>query len=287
MPLGTEEYRESFVGGGGVFFGLAPNVVKRRWINDLNPGLMSVYEALRDRSVDFINMCREIVPVIKGEEEVSTKGTGKKYNRRLGEIFDKFKYNEGMDQALRYFFINRTVWGGRVNYDPKFESRMYYSNPNGWNITVKPNFLESLCEHIRSTEVTCGDYSELLRGSGESVWCYMDPPYIVDTMFNKGSKLYEYGFDMDQHREFVLNCKKTQHRIAISYDDKPEVREWFKEADGFHIYEHIWKYCGSTNKEKVDGKELVITNYVRPVTVDSYIRTGCADFEAGSIFDSI
>lgn len=276
MPAGTEEFREPFVGGGGVFFGLHPSLVKNRWVNDLNSGLIEVYKAFRDRPEEFLKICREIAPPEKNEEEVSTKGTGKKYNKRLGEKFNEFKYNDAMDQALRYYFINRTVWAGRVNYDPAFESRMYYSNPNGWNIVKRDGFLESIANHIKFTKITSVSYEELLEAPGDNVWVYLDPPYVVDTKLNKGSKLYQFGFTMDQHRQFVEHCKNTKHKIAISYDDVSEVKDWFKD---FYIYEHTWKYCGTTQNEKTDGKELIITNYERPNAVKEQIKLSGTDLD--------
>lgn len=274
MPSGTLEYREPFVGGGGVFFGLAPNRVQRRWINDLNTPLVSVYRAFKDRPDEFIKLCRTVAPHGVGEEEVSTKGTGKKYNKRLGELFESYKYNEEMDQALRYFFINRTVWAGRVNYDRAFESRLYYSNPNGWNVTTRPGFLEAVAAHVAGTVISSTDYSVLLDSSSSeglpstespsTVWVYLDPPYVVDTKLASKSKLYECGFTWDDHKLFVDRCKATKYRICISYDDVPEVREWFQAADGFHVYEHTWTYSGTSQSEKTVGKELVITNYPRP-----------------------
>jgi site-specific DNA-adenine methylase len=167
MPTGTTEYREPFVGGGGVYFALEGKLLQRRWINDLNPGLVSVYEAFISKPAEFIALCRTIAPHQVGEAEISTKGTGKAYNKRLGEVFESFKYDEVMDQALRYFFLNRTVWAGRVNYDPDFESRLYYSNPNGWNVTKRPGFLEAIAEHMRGTELTKGDYGVLLESPPE------------------------------------------------------------------------------------------------------------------------
>jgi DNA adenine methylase len=255
-PSVVKEYREPFVGGGGIFFAIDPSI--KTWINDINPGLISLYGALKERPENFIENCRKIIPMQEGEESVSTKGTGKKYNKRLGEVFDSLKYNEEADQALRYFFINRTVWAGRVNYDPAFKSRMYYSNPQGWNI-VKTDKLEKASKHISNTKITNTDYVNLLEEPGEDVWIYLDPPYVVDTKFKKGSKLYEFGFSMEDHIRFVDNVKKCKHKVCISYDNKTDVKEWFK--NDFYIYEHDWTYSGSTQKVKTIGKELIITNY--------------------------
>lgn len=264
MPVDTVEYRECFVGGGGVYFGLSPTRVKKRWINDVNPHLISVYRALTERADEFLALCRMIPPMQPGESEVATKGTGKKYNERLGQVFAKFAAGNSfcsdslLDQAIRYFFINRTVWAGRVNYDPEFASRMYYSNPTGWNIVGREGYLETIVRHMSGTRITCGDYEQLLQEDGERVWIYCDPPYVVDTHLNKGSKLYQYGFTMDEHERFVDACKRTKHRVLISYDDVPEVHNWFK---GFEIQKKTWTHCGTTLEKKRAGNELVIANY--------------------------
>jgi len=121
-PESYVEYREPFIGGGGIFFGIDPIGISR-WINDAHSGLVEVYKALRDRPVDFINMCRDIAPQEEGEPEISTS-TGKRYNKRLYELFESIKLDEECDQAFRYFFVNRTVWMGRVNYD--IPSRLYF-----------------------------------------------------------------------------------------------------------------------------------------------------------------
>lgn len=264
LPTGTEEYREAFVGGGGIFFGLSPTKVQKRWINDVNRNLIAVYEAFRDRPQAFIDACRAIEPMKAHEPKVSTKtANGKKYNARLGEVFFKFAQDQGMDPALRYYFLNRTVWGGRVNYDPKMTSRLYYSNPTGWNIVAKDGFLESVASHLEGTHITCGDYKQVLQADGNKVWIYLDPPYWVDTEFVKTDKLYEFGFTKEDHIALADACGASKHKLCISYDDNPNIRALYENRKGFFIYEHAWTYCGSSQEKKKIGKELIITNYRR------------------------
>ena len=258
-PENYQEYREPFVGGGGIFWGVDQS--KKRWINDINPGLMAVYYALRDRPVDFICKCRAIRPAQQGEDQVRSreKGGGKKtYNKRLKNVFDYLKYNEEVDQALRYFFLNRTVWGGRVNYDPAMESRMYYSNPQGWNI-VNTNKLEKAAKILQQVHITNGDYKDLLAAPGDDVWIYLDPPYLKNTRLNRSDKLYQYGFSDIDHIHFVQMLHECPHYWCLSYDDDPKVRKWFS---NFYIYEVKWKYSGTSMPEKKTGEELIITNYL-------------------------
>jgi DNA adenine methylase len=256
-----QQYREPFVGGGGIFFSIPPDI--DRWINDIDPNLMSVYLALKMSSSEFVGKCRGVSPQKEGEPLTSARPGGKKiYNARLKKVFDEFSFNESMDQALRYFFVNRTVWGGRVNYD--IPSRMYFSNPQGWNI-VGTDKLEQAAKLMEKTEITIGSYEPLLWLPGNDVWIYCDPPYVVNTNLARSSQLYKHGFDLEDHEKFAEAVKLSPHKVCISYDDDDEgiIRELFKD---FSIDEEEWAYCGTSSakgcsKKKRKGKELLITNY--------------------------
>lgn len=251
-----DEYREPFCGGGSVFFNIPSD--KKRWINDLDVDLMSVYLALRDRPKEFIDLCRVIKPHQQGEELTSAKDGGRKlYNKRLKAAFDYFSYNKECDQALRYFFVNRTVFAGRVVYD--IPSRMYFSNPSGWNI-VKTDKLEKAAEILKDVKITTDDYKEVIEKDGDNVVIYIDPPYVVNTKLARTSQLYKHSFTLDDHlllRDILLSCK---HNLVISYDDDKDglIRELYKD---FNISEFNHTYCGTTCKKKKSGKELLITNF--------------------------
>jgi DNA adenine methylase len=246
------EYREPFVGGGGIFFGLQRRM--RVWLNDLNPALMSVYLALRDRPGDFIASCEAIDSHKREENEAPPV-----YNCRLRRVFDGFKSNAKMDQALRYFFLNRTVWMGRVIYDPSRSARLYFSNPQGWSKGIGDR-LRDASEKLRGVKLTCLDFEPLFQERGKGVWIYADPPYYRDLGLPRMDKQYDYGFSAEDHerlQETVAGCK---HRVCLSYDDHPRVQEW-AQKNHLRVFPVEWTYRGSSLKRKVHGKELLITNY--------------------------
>ena len=259
-PAGVAEYREPFVGGGGVFFGLesGPELF---WLNDLNEGLMEVYRALADRPDEFIAICREIEPAREGEElaKHGPRG-GIRYNKRLRTIFDEVRLNETCDQAFRYYFVNRTGFGGRVNYD--IPSRLYFSNPDGWNV-VETARLDQAATLLNGVRVTCGDYEPLFTEPGEGVWIYADPPYVVNGNLSPSSQLYQHSFDIKNHERLAKIVRDCQHNVCLSYDDDDDgiVRDLYR---GLHILEAEWRYCGTTNEKKETGKELLILNYEPP-----------------------
>ena len=269
FPYSYEEMRIPFVGGGGIFFHVSPS--KKRWINDLDVDLMSVYKALRDRPEDFISKCREIP--LHTEEEVTEDVCGgrKVYNHRMKDIFDRFAHDEEMDQALRYFFVNRTVWSGRVNYLK--ESRLYFSNPPGWSI-VKTDKLHKAARILQGVKITSDSYEESLSSKGNDVLIYIDPPYFVNTELDENSKLYRHNFTVADHRKLAENIKKCNHRFIISYDDDKEgfIRSLY---DGFNLYQEEWSYSGTSSgknqsKTKKVGKELIITNFKNETVFDLF-----------------
>jgi DNA adenine methylase len=259
FPKEYSEYRDVMVGGGGIFFHVPTN--KKRWINDIDENLMSVYFALKNDANNFIKKCRSIDPPKKTDGLCESKSGGKaKYNSRLKSEFDNLINNRNSDPALSYLFVNRTVWGGRVNYDIK--SRLYFSNPQGWKL-VHTKKIEKAAEIIKETRISCSSYENLLFEDGENVVVYVDPPYCVNTDLEKNSRLYKYNFEKEDHIKLCDNIKNSKHKVVISYDDNSFIRKLYKD---FNIYKLKWTYCGTSSakthsKTKKIGKELIITNY--------------------------
>lgn len=254
QPDDINEYREPFVGGGGIFF----EMTGKRWINDIHSGLIAVYKALRDRPEEFITKCRRIKTHQPNDETTpSGKRNGQPKNKRMQDFFEYIKMNEDEDQALRYFYLNRTCYSGRVNYDRP--SRLYFSNPNGWNI-INTKRLDTAARHLRKVRITCQSYEALLHEPGQGVWIYVDPPYLVNTNLCPNDKLYQHNFTFEQHEKLAADVRQSPHKIAISYDDDKDgiIRSLYK---GFNIQPNNWKYCGSCLPTKRDGAELLITNY--------------------------
>ena len=160
---------------------------------------------------------------------------------------------------MTLFFINRTVFAGRVNYE--MESRLYFSNPGGWNI-VNTDKLEGVAGYVKNVKITDGDYTEpLFTWSPWETLCYLDPPYYKNTELSARSQLYKHNFTKEDHIKLSKDVRKCNHKVIISYDDHEFIRKLYCIDDGFKLYSENWTYSGSSLKKKEVGKELVITNY--------------------------
>lgn len=248
FPKKIGEYREPFVGGGGIYFGL-DRMFERAWINDMHAPLIRCYQEMQSDAEGFARACREI----EIHRSATTRGC-------VGERLFRSFCDQGYDvSGLGFLFLNRTIWAGRVILGPRRkESRLYYSNPGGWHSICNRKGMDSLegvGEYLQGTRITCGDYAPLLTEPGDNVWAYLDPPYVRDTELTSGDKQYEHGFTMQDHERLWDEMAHSPHQLVVSYDDHEYVRAKAKEH-GFSVHEARWTYSGTgTYRAEADGEQ--------------------------------
>lgn len=247
FPPAFTEYREPFVGSGSVALCIDPSL--RRWISDLDGRLMQVYFACVQRPEEFIRQLRAVPPAARDEEE------------RFRELHDHAMENMvGWDIAINYYLLCRLSWGGRVT-----DSRIgtYLSDPTKFNIVHRPGVLEAFVERIKGCRMTIMDFEDLFLTpaweKGGSVFVYADPPYVADTERHRSSQLYRKSFTMKDHERLADIASRSPHRVLISLDDHPRVRELYK---NWAISAADWHY----NLSRTEGRELLISNYPHTIT---------------------
>ncbi len=263
--LPHREYREPFVGGGAIF--LRKPKAQKSWINDHHPGLYAFWKALRDHFEDFAERCRQI----DGSSEESLR---REFDHWINcrDLMTAQGDDELVERAVQYYFINRTVWTGRVVYDPARRSRLYFSNPGGWSrLEKRLAHLAACSRKLRGVRITQLPFEECLGEATDETFIYADPPYYRDSLDPPTSRLYEGHFTIEQHHRLRDLLAQTPAKVMVSYDDCPPVRELYG-RNGWHLVRLQWKYCGryaKTNEQrarnekekKVVGRELLITNY--------------------------
>ncbi len=259
------EYREPFLGGGAIFF-YNPKAAKS-WLNDLHPGLHAFWRTLRDHFAEFAEMC----------QAQDTRDLRATFNYWINR-FDLMKARGNkhlVERAAQYYFINRTVWTGRVVYDPARRSRLYFSNPEGWgNLDRKLRHLRACADKLRRVRITCKPFEKCLDRATPDTFLYADPPYYRDSLDTPTSRLYEGHFAIEAHESLRDLLAASPAKVMISYDDRREVRELYR-GSGWRIIPLSWKYCGrhavskrdkaaGRKERKVTGRELLILNYDPP-----------------------
>ena len=258
-----EEYREIFFGGGGIFFHKPK--ARRNWINDLHPGLYAFWKALRDHFDEFAKLC-------SAQDTTDLEATFELWKGK-GELMKVTGDTRILERALQYYFINRTVWTGRVVYDPARRSRLHFSNPDGWgNLDKKLRHLRACSEKLQGVKITNLPFEKCFAGATPDTFIYADPPYYRDSLDSPCSKLYEGHFAVEEHTLLRDLLAASPAKVMVSYDDRPEIRELYANRSRWRIVELQWKYCGryaKTNEQranghkerKTTGNELLIFNF--------------------------
>ncbi len=253
-PKAFIEYREPFAGGSGIAMLIDPKI--KRWINDLDERPMTVLKALRDDPEGFIDACQSIPPLAPNEQP---KQPHYEWGyERLQRVFKDEVRSKLGNKAVEYYFKNRTAHSARTASDIQ-----YFSAPDKWNI-VATNRLQKASERLQGMKITIGNYLPLLMEQGEDCWCYLDAPYYSDTLRRPSSRLYAKSFEREDHKRLAEAVRNCPHKIMLSYDDHPMIRELYE--DDFYIFEEDWIYSITSNASdpsriRPPGAELIITNY--------------------------
>lgn len=234
------EYREPFVGGGSVFLHAASNERGNNcWINDINQSVMSFWITVRDNHLQLVKKVTEV-------HEKNKDG------RKLYESMRSFAGVDALEEAVRFFVLNRITFSGTT------EAGGY--SQSAFDKRFTESSIKRLSElHVSSdVKITSEDYSIMLKKEGNGVCVFLDPPYFSNVksgLYGKGGKLHS-GFDHEKLSAELFTC---EHDWFMTIDDCDEIRDLYSWAN---IREWELQY-GMNNvgkKKSKKGKELVITN---------------------------
>ncbi len=161
---GFNHYFEPFLGGGAVFFSLAP---RHATVNDLNSELVNVYTTVRDEVEALI----EELSAYPNEAEFF-------YELRAKDRTPEFAAFTPVQRAARTIYLNKTCYNGlyRVNNAGQFNAPFgRYANPA---ICDEPT-LRAASAYLRGADVDfhTGDYAQILDQARAGDFVYLDPPY--------------------------------------------------------------------------------------------------------------
>lgn len=245
IPLNISEYREPFLGGGSVCFAvqqLLGNRVKHYWGNDLNFDLYCFWLYAKTESESLVDAVNKIKQKYEDGRELFNYLTCK--DLKLSEF----------DRAVRFFVLNRITFSGTVDsggYSQQaFERRFTDSSIDR---------LRKISSHLSSVHITNSDYESSLFQDGNSVFIFLDPPYLSATkskLYGLRGKLHT-AFD---HERFAANMCQCPHKWLITYDNSPQIKKLFSFAN---ITEWTLQYGMNNYKQEcaAEGRELIIKNY--------------------------
>ena len=232
-------YFEPFFGGGSMFF--RKSLASWNVLNDIDNDLINLYISIAEEYDKFIEYVSWL-PRSRELHELYKKEFKKKPPYKIPDY----------KKAAHYFYIIRNSF----NNVPLGT----FSKDTYWGTSIIDELRLSKNKLNRAT-IENLDFVKLVERYSpirEKDLFYFDPPYVVA----EKKKYYRNNFNYEKHNQLANVCNIINDgggKFLISYDDKPEIRELYKD---FYLSTVDTKYMGANSEHRGKVKsELVITNY--------------------------
>lgn len=256
-----ERFHEPFVGGGAVFFHLAPD---RAVINDLNEELLRAYRVIRDSIDDLIKLLKEHE---RNHNEVSEDQREEYYYsvRKWDRQPDKWGALSDVEKVARFLYLNRTCYNGlyRVNNDGQFNVPIgRYKNPT----VCHEDNLRAVHHVLQDVQIFCKDFREpeIVDAVEEGDFVYCDPPYDPLSETANFTSYTSGGFGDEDQEDLADVCAKWADRgakVLVSNSDTDFIRGLYEER-GFEMdVVQIPRAISSKGDDRGAVPELAIYNY--------------------------
>lgn len=209
------EYREPFFGSGAVGLRVMQKLATscRLWLNDIDPGIACLWQAVLNHPRELSSMVRDFRPTPEDFYRFKEED-GKNDGDPVGIGFRKLALHRMSFSGLGY------MAGGPLGGKDQDGAYTVDCRWNRGQILQAVTDIHSLLGQFREVRITCGDFAPLLDGSA---FVYLDPPYYV-----KGPELYRHSFGEACHIRLRNLLAVTSCDWLLSYDDAPRIRELYK-----------------------------------------------------------
>lgn len=249
LPPGVELMRhvEPFVGGGAMFFALAP---QRALLCDVNADLVNTYIAVRD---EVSHVIQHLSKLAHGHGEERYYEVRERYNLRAEKTH--------AERAALFIYLNKTCFNGlhRVNKKGAFNVPMgRYTNPT----ILDAQGLLAASAQLAGTDIKRQPFEALLSDARPGDFVYLDPPYEPVSRTANFTSYAQDGFGQDQQtklRDVYRELDRRGCKLMLSNSDVPFIRDLYR---GFQIDGVLAPRAVSCDgKNRTPAQEVVVRNY--------------------------
>lgn len=251
MPKTYNRYFEPFVGGGALFFDLAP---KDAVINDFNAELINCYQQIKDNPQELI----EILKVHQGYNS-------KEYylDLRSADRDERIDMMSEVQRAARILYMLRVNFNGlyRVNSKNQFNVPYgRYKNPK----IVDEELISAISVYLNNNqlEIKVGDFEKAIVDVRTGDFVYFDPPYIPLSETSAFTSYTHEGFsfaDQVRLRDAFKRLSDTGAYVMLSNSSSALVEELYKDFNIHYVEATRTNGAKSSSRGKIS--EIIVTNY--------------------------
>jgi DNA adenine methylase len=205
-------YHEPFVGGGALFFAVAP---RRAVLSDNNGELVHCYQQVRDDPYRVLDALARHVYEKGHYQDI--------------RALDPLRLTPGA-RAARFIFLNKTCFNGlwRVNRAGRFNVPIgRYKNPRFHH----PSVLIGASAALRNVVILHAPFEEALAKAAPGDFVYLDPPYDPVSATSSFASYTAGGFTWDDQKRLGRACialNRRGVRFLLSNSATERVRELYR-----------------------------------------------------------
>ncbi|HET2078382.1 TPA: DNA adenine methylase [Streptococcus pneumoniae] len=251
MPKTYNRYFEPFVGGGALFFDLAP---KDAVINDFNAELINCYQQIKDNP-------QKLIEILKVHQEYNSK----EYylDLRSADRDERIDMMSEVQRAARILYMLRVNFNGlyRVNFKNQFNVPYgRYKNPK----IVDEELISAISVYLNNNqlEIKVGDFEKAIVDVRTGDFVYFDPPYIPLSETSAFTSYTHEGFsfaDQVRLRDVFKRLSDTGAYVMLSNSSSALVEELYKDFNIHYVEATRTNGAKSSSRGKIS--EIIVTNY--------------------------
>ena len=251
IPKTYNRYFEPFVGGGALFFDLAP---KDAVINDFNAELINCYQQIKDNP-------QELIEILKVHQEYNSK----EYylDLRSADRDERIDMMSEVQRAARILYMLRVDFNGlyRVNSKNQFNVPYgRYKNPK----IVDEELISAISVYLNNNqlEIKTGDFEKAVLDVQPGDFVYFDPPYIPLSETSAFTSYTHEGFsfaDQVRLRDAFKRLSDTGAYVMLSNSSSALVEELYKDFNIHYVEATRTNGAKSSSRGKIS--EIIVTNY--------------------------
>lgn len=238
IPASYDTYIEPFVGGGALFFRLAP---KKAVISDVHTELVDLYQNIGQGNAGEIFQFMEQHP----NEEAT-----------YYDVRDNMVVENSLGRAKRFYYQRKTAFRGMLRYNKNGKFNIPFGRYKTINYSELANAgYETLLS--RTTVLNKSFEAVFAEYNSEANFMFLDPPY--------DSEFTDYGycqFGKNEHEQLAKCFKQTKIRCLMVIGKTEFIEGLYA---GFIVGEYDKQYrfklYGGRIGDEINTKHLIIKNY--------------------------
>ena len=238
LPASYDTYLEPFIGGGSVYFHMAP---AKAVISDVHTELIDLYQSIKNGYAQEIHQFMTLHP---NNEETYYK------------VRDKMVINCSLDNAKRFYYLRKTCFRGMLRYNKQGKFNIPFGRYDKINYSelLNPAYHQLLVQ----TEIFKAGFEYIFENYNfPENFMFLDPPY--------DSEFTDYGycqFGKEEQKRLAACFKSTKIKCLMIIGKTDFIVDLYKDyiVDSYKKNYKFKLYAGRIGSE-INTEHLVIKNY--------------------------